>query len=59
MYIYVFKNFNLYIFCLEAIRSIKRYSEVPNIDIEKPLKNWMAQASQREKIKKLKMNNTN
>ncbi|CAI6376583.1 unnamed protein product [Macrosiphum euphorbiae] len=41
----------------EAVRTIKKYSEVPNNEIEKPLKNWMAQAGQREKIKKLKMNN--
>lgn len=50
-------KFLIYIF-LEAVRIIiKKYSEVPNIKIEKPLKNWMAQAGQREKIKKLKINN--
>lgn len=38
-------------FILDAVRSIKKYADVPNIDIEKPLKNWMAQAAQREKIK--------
>jgi len=30
---------------------MKKYSDVPNINIEKPLKNWMAQAAQREKNK--------
>lgn len=39
-------------FCiLEAVRSIKKYADVPNIDIEKPLKNWMAQDAQWEKLK--------
>lgn len=50
-------TFFIYIF-LEAVRTIKKFSEVPNLEIEKPLKNWMAQAGQREKTKKLK-NNTN
>jgi len=35
---------------------MRKYKEVPNSEIEKPLKNWMAQAGQRDKIKKLKMN---
>uniref|UniRef100_A0A2S2PTK6 Uncharacterized protein n=1 Tax=Schizaphis graminum TaxID=13262 RepID=A0A2S2PTK6_SCHGA len=35
----------------EAVRSIKKYSDTPNMDIEKPIKNWMAQATQRIKMK--------
>ncbi|KAL5245846.1 hypothetical protein ACI65C_013254 [Semiaphis heraclei] len=38
----------------EAVRAIKKFSDIPNIEVEKPLKNWMAQASQREKLKKQK-----
>lgn len=39
----------------EAVRSIKKYSDVANSEIEKPIKNWMAQATQRQKNKKNKM----
>lgn len=40
-------------FFLETIRQMKPFSSqnLPNIEIEKPLKNWFAQASNR--IKKL------
>jgi len=35
-----------FFFILEAVRSIKIFSDIPNIEVEKPLKNWMAQAAQ-------------
>ncbi|XP_060876264.1 uncharacterized protein LOC132949407 [Metopolophium dirhodum] len=38
----------------EAVRSIKKFADIPNMEVEKPLKNWMAQAAQREKLKKQK-----
>ena len=47
----------MFFVCLETIRQMKPFSSqnLPNIEIEKPLKNWLAQASNR--IKKLSAKN--
>lgn len=51
LYMVVLWFLNLYF--TEAVRSIKKYADIPNMYVEKPLKNWNGQAAQREKIKKL------
>lgn len=52
LYMAVLWFLNLYF--AETVRSIKKYADIPNMDVEKPLKNWIDQAAQRQKIKKLK-----
>lgn len=41
---------------LEAIRRMKKFRDATDVEIEKPLKNWMAQASPR--LKKIAIKNT-
>lgn len=42
------KCYNSFI-VLESIRKMRQYKDVSDIEIEKPLKNWMAQSSARIK----------